>query len=124
METEAEIDKFKVELSDRFGPLPSAVENLFDALRLRWSARKLGFEKISYKQKKLRCFFISNPDSPFYSSAYFQRTLQYIQTKSDHRFMLKQTASHLMLHCDEVRNIGAAKAILVELEMGINQVNI
>ena len=120
METEAEIDKFKIELSDRFGPLPAAVENLFDALRLRWSARKLGFEKISYKQKKLRCFFISNPDSPFYSSAYFQRILQYIQTKSDHRFMLKQTASHLMLHCDEVKNIGAAKATLVDLEMALS----
>jgi transcription-repair coupling factor (superfamily II helicase) len=80
----------------------------------------LGFEKISYKQKKLRCFFISNPDSPFYGSAYFQKLLQYIQTKTDHRFMLKQTASHLMLHCEEVKNIRAAQDLLAELEGGIN----
>lgn len=116
MESETEIEKFKSELIDRFGPLPDAVENLFDALRLRWSARKLGFEKISFKSKKLRCYFISNSDSPFYSSAYFQKLLQYIQTKSDHRFMLKQTASHLMLLCDEVKNIGAAQDVLAELE--------
>ncbi len=119
METEAEIEKFKTELTDRFGPLPNAVENLFDALRLRWAARKLGFERISYKSKKLRCFFISNPDSPFYGSAYFQKLLQYIQHKTDHRFMLKQTASHLMLNCEEVKNIGAAQDILAELERAV-----
>jgi transcription-repair coupling factor (superfamily II helicase) len=119
MENESEIEKFKVELIDRFGPLPNAVENLFDALRLRWAARKLGFERISYKSKKLRCFFISNPDSPFYGSAYFQKLLQYIQHKTDHRFMLKQTASHLMLNCEEVKNIGAAQDILEELERAV-----
>jgi transcription-repair coupling factor (superfamily II helicase) len=119
METEAEIEKFKVELTDRFGALPSAVENLFDALRLRWSARKLGFEKISYKGKKLRCVFISNQDSPFFASAYFHRILQYIQTHSDHRFMLKQTAAHLMLACEEVKTIGVAQDLLAELERAV-----
>lgn len=120
METEAEIEKFKVELTDRFGALPSAVENLFDALRLRWSARKLGFEKISYKGKKLRCVFISNQDSPFFASAYFHRILQYIQTHSDHRFMLKQTAAHLMLACEEVKTIGVAQDLLAELEKAVS----
>ena len=114
--SEAEIETFKVELTDRFGPLPKSVENLFDALRLRWYAKKLGFEKISYKSKKLRCFFISKPDSLFYNSAIFNRILSYIQSHSTHRFMLKQTATHLMLSCEEVRNIRAAQDLLSELE--------
>jgi hypothetical protein len=37
--------------------------------------------------------------------------------------MLKQTASHLMLHCEEVKNIRAAQDLLAELEGGINQAN-
>jgi hypothetical protein len=34
--------------------------------------------------------------------------------------MLKQTASHLMLHCDEVKNIGAAQDVLAELEVAVS----
>lgn len=119
MNDEAEIEKFTSNLIDRFGPLPLAVENLFDALRLRWSARKLGFERIMYKNRKLRCYFISNQESPFFESLYFQKMLKYIQTNSDHRFALKQTTAHLLLACEDVRSIGAAQDILEELERAI-----
>ena len=119
MEDEAEIEKFTSNLIDRFGPLPVAVENLFEALRLRWSARKLGFERIMYKNRKLRCYFISNQESPFFESQYFQKMLHYIQTKTDHRFALKQTNSHLLLACEDVRTIAAAQDVLEELERAI-----
>ena len=38
------IEKFAAELTDRFGKLPYQVEELFDGLRLRWEAKKLGFD--------------------------------------------------------------------------------
>ncbi len=124
MESEEEIAMYSQHLIDRFGPLPASVENLFDALRLRWSARKLGFEKLIYKNQKLRCYFISNPDSSFYGSAHFQRILQYIQTHSDHRFALKQTGSSLALACEGVKTIAEAQDILAELEKGVGGANL
>jgi transcription-repair coupling factor (superfamily II helicase) len=88
---------------------------------LRWSARKLGFERVMYKKRKLRCYFISNQESSFFESAYFQKMLKYIQTNTDHCFGLKQTASHLMLACEDVKNIAAAQDILEELEKAIGK---
>lgn len=119
IESEEAISVFSKSLIDRFGPLPEAVENLFDALRLRWLARKLGFERLIYKKKKLRCFFISDQESAFFESPYFQKLLQYIQKKSDHRFFLKQSRNYLILVCEEVPNIAAAENILEELEKAV-----
>ncbi len=121
LENEQAIDVFSKDLTDRFGPLPESVENLFDALRLRWLARRLGFERLIYKKKKLRCYFISDQESAFFESPYFLRLLQYIQQKSDHRFFLKQSRNYLILVCESVKNIAAAEAILEELEAAVQQ---
>ncbi len=120
LSSESSIDAFSQEISDRFGPVPKQVLHLFDALRLRWMARKLGFEKISYKNKKLKCYFISKQESPYFSSVYFQRFLQYIQSHADHRFMLKQNQNQLILHCEEIRTMKAAQDLLNELEEKIH----
>jgi transcription-repair coupling factor (superfamily II helicase) len=48
-------------LEDRFGKLPKQVNFLFEALRLRWLCKKLGFERLILKGGKLRCYFLQRP---------------------------------------------------------------
>ena len=43
---EAEVAELRVELQDRFGPLPEPAERLLDIVRLRVAARALGVEKL------------------------------------------------------------------------------
>ena len=73
IQDEEGITKFSKELKDRFGEIPSPVIELFNGLRARWLARKLGFERIILKKKKLQCYFISNPSAAFFESELFQR---------------------------------------------------
>jgi transcription-repair coupling factor (superfamily II helicase) len=92
---EDELEAFKLKLADRFGPIPHVVEELFNALRLRWLALQLGFEKISLKKKKLRCYFIENTNSAFYDSPIFGRIMGDVQ-KQGTACSIKQSNTHLI----------------------------
>jgi transcription-repair coupling factor (superfamily II helicase) len=111
---EDELEAFKLKLADRFGPIPHVVEELFNALRLRWLALQLGFEKISLKKKKLRCYFIENTNSAFYDSPIFGRIMGYVQTQGM-VCSIKQSSSHLILVYEGIRNITHARIVLKEL---------
>jgi transcription-repair coupling factor (superfamily II helicase) len=116
VEDEEGIAKFKVMLEDRFGPTPKAVNNLFEAIRIRWKAKGLGFERIMLKNRKLRCYFLGDQQSSFFDSNFFGTLLAYIQKKSDHRFFLKQSNRYLMLVCENVKNFQETHQILERLE--------
>lgn len=48
---EHDLEEIKVELIDRFGPLPDAARNLLDIARLRQQAQKLGIRKLEGNEK-------------------------------------------------------------------------
>jgi transcription-repair coupling factor (superfamily II helicase) len=75
METEEELNAFKTQLVDRFGPMPTAVTDLFITVNCRRLACDLGFEKLILKNEQLRLYFISNPDSPYFESDAFNYIL-------------------------------------------------
>ena len=122
IENEAGIAKFKAMLEDRFGQIPKAVNNLFEAIRIRWKAKGLGFERIMLKNRKLRCYFLSDQQSSFFDSDFFGTLLAYIQKKSDHRFFLKQSTRYLMLVCENVKNFQETYQILERLEKEVLEV--
>ncbi len=78
IDDEEKLSAFAKNLEDRFGTLPSQVSELFDGLRLRWVCKLMGFERLTLKSQKLRCFFIANPQSPFYETAFFQSMVRFI----------------------------------------------
>ena len=120
IETEDGIETFKASLIDRFGQLPKVVQGLFDGLRLRWICKELGFERIILKNGKLRCYFVENPQSPYYESSTFQQIFQFIGSKgSQHGLSVKQSPKHLILVKDGIRSLGKARAILEVIEKGI-----
>lgn len=119
IEDEKGIAKFSQMLEDRFGKEPKAVKNLFEAMRIRWKARGLGFERILLKNRKLRCYFISDQASPFFDSGFFHELLAYINQKSDHRFFLKQSPRYLLLVVEGVNTFQQTHKILNDLEQAV-----
>ncbi len=79
IKTEEELATFETQLVDRFGGLPTPVVDLFNSVRIKWIAQKIGLEKVVMKQGKLVGYFISNQQSAFYQSQGFTKVLQYIQ---------------------------------------------
>jgi transcription-repair coupling factor (superfamily II helicase) len=107
-ETEEELIAFHRELEDRFGPVPAEVEDLFDTIRIRKLAVELGFEKLIFKDKSVRLYFINRPDSTYYESATFRNLLDFIQ-KQTRQARLKQNGKLFMLMLND---IGSIKALL------------
>ena len=103
-ETEEDLQDFHREMADRFGPIPEQVEDLFTTVRCRKLAVALGFEKMSLKDNILRCYFINRPDSPYFESAIFKNTLDYLQ-KHTNRAKLKQVGKLFLLVVNGVNNM-------------------
>lgn len=101
---EAKLVEFEAGLEDRFGPVPAPVKDLFTTIRTRWEAIALGFEKMILKEEKLRCYFINNPDSPYFESPTFQHILSYIQTRTNNA-KLKQVGKNFMLVVDRIKTM-------------------
>ena len=76
---EEEITSFIEHLKDRFGVVPDAIKNVCDALRLRWLAKQIGFERIILKNDSMRAYFPTKADSPYYNSDAFQKVLDYLK---------------------------------------------
>ena len=116
------LQNFGKVLEDLFCTLPRPVIDLFHTVRLRWLAKELGFERILFKNNKLRCYFISNQESAFYQSPLFMQILQYTQTHSKQAHF-KQTDKYLMLIFDNIKNMKAAYAVLQKVAQTIKKTN-
>jgi len=98
LKTEADLEKFKTALIDRFGELPKQVTDLLNSVQIKWLATKIGFEKVIMKQNKLIGYFIQDQQSSFYQSPNFTKVLQFVQTHSQVcKMKEKQTRNGLRL---------------------------
>ena len=90
LSTEAEIEHFEQKIEDRFGKAPWQVKELFNGIRVRRLCKELGFERLILRKGVLRCYFVTNPQSPYYDSAMFQRIMQYPIVSGDRHVQFKQ----------------------------------
>ena len=96
--SEDELIAFENEIIDRFGEIPTQVEDLLDSVRIKWLAKKLGLEKIILKQKRMIGYFVSDQQSKFYQTEAFTKTLKYLQQNPKSCVMKeKQTKNGLRL---------------------------
>ncbi len=110
-EKEQELLDFHQEMTDRFGPVPPQVEDLFTTVRCRRLAVEIGFEKMSLKEDTLRCYFINRPDSPYFESQLFKQVLIYLQ-KGTNKARLKQTGKMFLMVVDDIKNMNAMHRFL------------
>ncbi len=114
LENEENLAFYRKQLIDRFGEIPKATEDLFNAIRLRWIAKEIGLEKLVLKQKKLIGYFISNQESPYYQSPKFTRVLKYIQ-ENPRVCQMKERNDKLSLIFENVSNVSEAIALLIPI---------
>lgn len=117
-EKEEELQAFHTEMIDRFGPIPSEVEDLFTTVRCRWQAVKLGFEKMSLKENTMRCYFINKNDSPYFESDLFKSILDYLQ-KDTNKAHLKQVAKNFLLVVNNVKGMEEMRRFLDGMVKGV-----
>ena len=103
-DTEEELEEFKKEMLDRFGPIPQPVIDLFITVQCRKLAVELGFEKMSLKENIHRCYFINKPDSPYYESETFKKILLYLQTGTN-KARLKQAGKNFLLIAENTKSM-------------------
>ncbi|MEE9373249.1 MAG: transcription-repair coupling factor, partial [Saprospiraceae bacterium] len=117
LDNEKDLEDFRNKLIDRFGPLPKEAEGLFLGILLRNLCKTFGFERLSLKRNKMRCFFIRNPQSPFFESKIFHKLMVYISTDGQKLGLtIKQTPDFLIMIKEGVKNLKEAKIILERIE--------
>jgi len=122
IENEEQILTFNDRLTDRFGPVPKVVEELYNGLRLRWVCKKLGFERLVLKGKKLKLYFVTNPQSAYYESPTFKSVMAFASSEGISKgFSLKQTNSFLILVRENVGTIKGALNLLLLIEENVEK---
>jgi len=94
--SEKELDRFRVQMEDRFGKLHFETENLFKVVQIRNLGASLGFEKIIIKNGMLIAFFIQNQMSPYFKSDTFDRILRRVASDNS-PFTIKQSEGKLKI---------------------------
>ncbi|MCH6199130.1 transcription-repair coupling factor [Aquiflexum sp. LQ15W] len=112
---EEELQTFIHSVRDRFGPVPSTVEDLFETVRLRWIAENLGFEKLVLKAEIMKCYFLPSEREKYFKSDIFGKILAYIQKHGKH-CKIREAKNRLILIISEVKSIEKAKKWLEELK--------
>jgi transcription-repair coupling factor (superfamily II helicase) len=110
---ENSLTSFANSLRDRFGEIPDSVVQLIDSVRLRWIGEKLGFERISLKNEKLKGQFVTGKDAYFKSDT-FGQILKFVQAHQ-RVCKLKDAAGKFTLTIDNIRSVEDALTLLSSL---------
>jgi transcription-repair coupling factor (superfamily II helicase) len=116
LKTEVELIEFEKELKDRFGELPTQALDLLDSVQLKWSASKIGIEKLILKHQKMVGYFIADQESSFYQSQRFRSVLSKVQ-ESKNQFVLKEKKTRNGLRL--IINFGTIQSI----KQGLSKIN-
>lgn len=104
---------FKEELIDRFGPLPIPAETLLATVQLRWEAERIGFQKLIFKDKALRCYLGS--DFHTKNPKMWEGIFQYIQAHPS-CCQLKELQKNLMITIKgQINSIISARNLLTQI---------
>jgi transcription-repair coupling factor (superfamily II helicase) len=114
-QNEKELRDIQRELIDRFGTMPPPVLALFDATRIRETARQVALERIALKDKTLRFYFVADPESAFFQSEAFGKVIEYVQLYSG-RVKLNQTPKYLSLVYEQVEDTRKILSLVRELK--------
>ena len=114
MDSEKDLARLAMHLTDRFGRIPTEVNNLFYVVKIRNLGMRLGFEKIIIKNGMCICWFLSLENSPYFKSDVFEKILATVSSGST-PFVLKQTDRKLKLVAHGVDGLQGSWALLNKL---------
>ena len=113
---QAGLEAFQKTLEDRFGELPPQVISLFDSVRIKWIAIKMGIERVIIKQGRFIGYFISDQQSDFYQTQGFSKVLDFAQNNASNvKIKEKNTRGGLRLLLT-IENVSSISKVLDMLE--------
>ncbi|MDA9319888.1 helicase-related protein, partial [bacterium] len=113
---QAGLEAFQKTLEDRFGKLPPEVISLFDSVRIKWIAIKMGIERVIIKQGRFIGYFISDQQSDFYQTQGFSKVLDFAQNNASNvKIKEKNTRGGLRLLLT-IENVSSISKVLDMLE--------
>ena len=122
LETEEDMQAYREKLRDRFGPVPPQVDLLFEGLRIRRACKALGFDRLIYKKQSLKCFFVQNPQSPFYETRVFKNLLSYVSKYGNKQGLsFKQNNQYFMMQKPKVTSLEAVRKLLEDLNETVSK---
>jgi len=111
---ENELKAFIDNITDRFGPIPDAVNDLVKTVRLRWLAEILGFEKVSLKNETMKCYFVPSDNEKYFKSPVFSQIIKYIQSNPK-KCQMREHKKRLILRIDNVETVEIAIDLLNQM---------
>jgi transcription-repair coupling factor (superfamily II helicase) len=112
---EEKLEAFAEKLIDRFGPIPKQANALFNAVRLRWLARDLGFEKLVLRNKMLTAYFVSDQESAYFQSKTFSSFLKFVQANPT-SCRMKETGNKLIIQFKNISHVLSALELLRNIQ--------
>ena len=111
LDNEPQLEVFETSLKDRFGSVPKPVKTMLSVLRMQWAAKRLGFEKLSYKKGVLRGYFIADKQSNFFDSPMFHKILSFAQ-QHPRMCNLKEVKNTLRIAFEDLNSVEDAIQML------------
>lgn len=114
LKSEDELNGFIQMVRDRFGPMPFGVTNLIDTVKLRWKAIRLGFEKVTIKGGKMRCYISDKKPAEYFQSPIFGNLLNFIKA-NPHDSRMKEIKNKLLVTVENVATIEHARLVIDQM---------
>ncbi|MDG5800934.1 transcription-repair coupling factor [Marinilabiliaceae bacterium ANBcel2] len=108
------LSQFRDNITDRFGKLPNQAEKLLEVVKIRIKAQTMGIEKLTYKNRTVRINFVSNKESPFYSSPIFTSILNWVQN-NPLKMKMEERSGKLWLIIPKIKDIREIKNVLDQM---------
>ncbi len=111
LEKEEDVEMFQHRMKDRFGDIPTEGEELIRVVALRRMGKHFACERIVLKNGKMRMYFVSSADSPFYQSEMFGQIITFA-TSFPHISRLEEKNGKRSMLVSEIPTVESAMAVL------------
>ena len=120
LESDDAVQQFRQRMIDRFGSIPEEGEELIRVVTLRRLGKYFGAERVVLKNHRMRLFFISDAESPFYQSNAFGQLISFAATNA-HRCRLDEQNGRRSLLITEIDSVKQAVELLRQMsETAVN----
>ncbi len=114
-----EIEDWKNEIEDRFGPLPDEAENLMTAAEIKLFAARSFITKVRIRSDRMWLFCPTSDTElgeTFYQNGYFQKILKRLQEYGEDKYKLIQKENAVRFVIFNVPDIHAGRAFLHDMQ--------
>ena len=111
------LEEIRLEMEDRFGPVPEEVDNLIWGAEIKILAQSLRLRRILIKNQRLFIYPPSKEDDPYFYDSIFYQFLEMI-SRLPHRYVLKdEKGKKFRIIVQDVPDLQTSKSILEAIQL-------